>query len=173
MGMLTEFKEFAMRGNVIDLAVGVVIGAAFGKIVTALVEKIIMPPLGYLIGRVDFSSLAWTLSPAHLGPDGKEIPAVVVGYGDFINTVIQFLIVAFAIFIVVKAINRLSRKQEAAPAAPAEEVVLLREIRYRRSMGKPRPGGAFALPDMAENSVRASHDLPPMRRTERLLSSKA
>lgn len=86
MGMLTEFKEFAMRGNVIDLAVGVVIGAAFGKIVTALVEKIIMPPLGYLIGRVDFSSLAWTLSPARLGPDGKEIPAVVVGYGDFINT---------------------------------------------------------------------------------------
>ncbi len=117
-----------MRGNVIDLAVGVVIGAAFGKIVTALVEKIIMPPLGLLIGKVDFSQLAWTLSPARIGPDGKEIPAVVIG-GDFINTLIQFVIVAFAIFIVVKAINRLSRKKEAAPAAPAEEVVLLREIR--------------------------------------------
>ena len=115
--------------NVIDLAVGVVIGAAFGKIVTALVEKIIMPPLGMLIGKVDFSQLAWTLSPASIGADGKEIPAVVIGYGDFINTLIQFVIVAFAIFLVVKTINRLSRKQEAAPAAPAEEVVLLREIR--------------------------------------------
>ncbi|MHC1654032.1 large-conductance mechanosensitive channel protein MscL [Stenotrophomonas maltophilia] len=129
MGMLTEFKEFAMRGNVIDLAVGVVIGAAFGKIVTALVEKIIMPPLGLLIGKVDFSELAWTLSPARLGPDGKEIPAVVIGYGDFINTLIQFVIVAFAIFVVVKAINRLSRKKEAAPAATPEDVLLLREIR--------------------------------------------
>ncbi|AHY57928.1 large-conductance mechanosensitive channel protein MscL [Stenotrophomonas rhizophila] len=129
MGMFTEFKEFAMRGNVIDLAVGVVIGAAFGKIVTALVDKIIMPPLGWLIGRVDFSQLAWTLAPARLGPDGKEIPAVVIGYGDFLNTLVQFVIVAFAIFLVVKVINRLARKKEAAPAAPAEEVLLLREIR--------------------------------------------
>ncbi|WP_422504971.1 large-conductance mechanosensitive channel protein MscL [Stenotrophomonas sp. GZD-301] len=129
MGMITEFKEFAMRGNVIDLAVGVVIGAAFGKIVTALVDKIIMPPLGWLIGRVDFSQLAWTLAPARLGADGKEIPAVVIGYGDFLNTLVQFVIVAFAIFLVVKVINRLARKKEAAPAAPAEEVLLLREIR--------------------------------------------
>lgn len=129
MGMLTEFKEFAMRGNVIDLAVGVVIGGAFGKIVTALVDKIIMPPLGWAIGRVDFSELAWTLAPARLGPDGQEIPAVVIGYGDFLNTLVQFLIVAFAIFMVVKVINRLARKKEAAPAAPAEEVLLLREIR--------------------------------------------
>lgn len=129
MGMFTEFKEFAMRGNVIDLAVGVVIGAAFGKIVTALVDKIIMPPLGWLIGRVDFSQLAWTLAPARLAPDGKEIPAVVIGYGDFLNTLVQFIIVAFAIFLVVKVINRLARKKEAAPAAPAEEVLLLREIR--------------------------------------------
>jgi len=127
--MITEFKEFAMRGNVIDLAVGVVIGAAFGKIVTALVDKIIMPPLGWLIGRVDFSQLAWTLAPARLAPDGKEIPAVVIGYGDFLNTLVQFVIVAFAIFLVVKVINRLARKKEAAPAAPAEEVLLLREIR--------------------------------------------
>ena len=79
MGVLTEFKEFAMRGNVIDLAVGVVIGAAFGKIVTALVDKIIMPPLGWMIGRVDFSELAWTLAPARIAADGKEIPAVGIG----------------------------------------------------------------------------------------------
>jgi len=127
--MLTEFKEFAMRGNVIDLAVGVVIGAAFGKIVTALVDKIIMPPLGWLIGRVDFSELAWTLAPARVAADGTEIPAVVIGYGDFLNTLVQFIIVAFAIFMVIKVINRLARKKEAAPAAPKEEILLLREIR--------------------------------------------
>ncbi len=130
MGFITEFKEFATRGNVIDLAVGVVIGAAFGKIVTALVEKIIMPPLGWVIGQVDFSDLAWTLAPARIAADGTEIPAVVIGYGDFINTVIQFVIVAFAIFLVIKGINRLSRKKEEAPApGPSEEVLLLREIR--------------------------------------------
>ena len=132
MGMISEFKEFAMRGNVIDLAVGVVIGGAFGKIVTSLVDKVIMPPIGWLIGNVDFSKLAWTLAPARVAADGTEIPAVVVGYGDFINTVVQFVIVAFAIFMVVKVVNRLSRKKEeapAAPAAPSEEVLLLREIR--------------------------------------------
>ncbi|MGY8564532.1 large-conductance mechanosensitive channel protein MscL [Stenotrophomonas rhizophila] len=129
MGMLTEFKEFAMRGNVIDLAVGVVIGAAFGKIVTALVDKIIMPPLGWLIGRVDFSELAWTLAPARVAADGTEIPAVVIGYGDFLNTLVQFIIVAFAIFLLIKVINRVARKKEAEPAAPKEEIVLLREIR--------------------------------------------
>ncbi len=129
MGMLTEFKEFAMRGNVIDLAVGVVIGAAFGKIVTALVDKIIMPPLGWLIGRVDFSELAWTLAPARVAADGTEIPAVVIGYGDFLNTLVQFIIVAFAIFLLIKVINRVARKKEAEPAAPKEEILLLREIR--------------------------------------------
>ena len=132
MGMISEFKEFAMRGNVIDLAVGVVIGGAFGKIVTSLVDKVIMPPIGWMIGNVDFSKLAWTLAPARVAADGTEIPAVVVGYGDFINTVVQFVIVAFAIFMLVKVINRLSRKKEEAPAAPAEpseEVLLLREIR--------------------------------------------
>lgn len=129
MGFITEFKEFATRGNVIDLAVGVVIGAAFGKIVTALVEKIIMPPLGWVIGQVDFSDLAWTLAPARVAADGSEIPAVVIGYGDFLNTVLQFIIVAFAIFMVVKALNRMSRKKEAKPAGPSEEVLLLREIR--------------------------------------------
>ena len=132
MGMISEFKEFAMRGNVIDLAVGVVIGGAFGKIVTSLVDKVIMPPLGMLIGKVDFSSLAIELAPASVSADGKEIPAVMLGYGDFINTVVQFVIVAFAIFMLVKVTNRLSRKKEEAPAAPAEpseEVLLLREIR--------------------------------------------
>lgn len=129
MGMLTEFKEFAMRGNVIDLAVGVVIGAAFGKIVTALVDKIIMPPLGWLIGQVDFSELAWTLAPARVAADGTEIPAVVIGYGDFLNTLVQFIIVAFAIFLLIKVINRVARRKEAEPAAPKEEILLLREIR--------------------------------------------
>lgn len=132
MGMISEFKEFAMRGNVIDLAVGVVIGGAFGKIVTSLVDKVIMPPLGLLIGKVDFSDLAWELSPAKIGADGVEVPAVVIGYGDFINTLIQFIIVAFAIFMLIKVINKLSRKkaeEPAAPAEPSEEVLLLREIR--------------------------------------------
>lgn len=133
MGMISEFKEFAMRGNVIDLAVGVVIGAAFGKIVTALVEKVIMPPIGLLIGKVDFSELKWTLAEAQLAADGSELaPAVVIGYGEFINTIIQFLIVAFAIFMLIKALNKLARKKAEAPAAPpapSEEVLLLREIR--------------------------------------------
>ena len=129
MGMMTEFKEFAMRGNVIDLAVGVVIGAAFGKIVTALVDKVIMPPLGLLIGGVDFSKMAIVLKEATVDAAGKEVPAVVLAYGEFINTVIQFIIVAFVIFLVVKAINRVHRKPEEAPAATPEDVLLLREIR--------------------------------------------
>ena len=129
MGMISEFKEFIARGNVVDLAVGVVIGAAFGKIVTALVDKVIMPPIGMLIGGVDFSKWAITLKEAGVDAAGKEIPAVVIGIGEFLNTVVQFVIVAFAIFLVVKAINRMNRKPPEAPAAPAEEVLLLREIR--------------------------------------------
>lgn len=129
MGMLSEFKEFAMRGSVVDLAVGVVIGAAFGKIVTAVVDKIIMPPIGLLIGGVDFSKWVVTLKAATLDAAGKEVPAVVLGVGEFLNTLIQFVILAFAIFLAVKAINRINRKPEAAPAAPAEDVLLLREIR--------------------------------------------
>ncbi|GHD71259.1 large-conductance mechanosensitive channel [Luteimonas padinae] len=132
MGMISEFKEFAMRGNVIDLAVGVVIGAAFGKIVTALVDNVIMPPIGLLIGGVDFSDLAITLKQASVDAAGEVVPAVEIGYGTFLNALIQFIIVAFAIFMMVKAINRLNRKEEAAPEAPAEpseDVLLLREIR--------------------------------------------
>ena len=129
MGMISEFKEFAMRGNVIDLAVGVVIGAAFGKIVTALVDKVIMPPLGLLIGGVDFAKLGVVLKEATVDAAGKEVPAVVLAYGEFINAIVQFVIVAFAIFLVVKAINRLHKKPAEAPAATPEDILLLREIR--------------------------------------------
>ena len=129
MGMMTEFKEFAMRGNVIDLAVGVVIGASFGKIVSALVDKVIMPPLGLLIGGVDFAKLGIVLKEASIDAAGKEVPAVVLAYGEFINALVQFMIVAFAIFLVVKAINRFHKKPEPAPAATPEDVLLLREIR--------------------------------------------
>ena len=118
-----------MRGNVIDLAVGVVIGAAFGKIVTALVDKVIMPPLGLLIGGVDFSKMAIVLKDATVDAAGKDVPAVVLAYGEFINALVQFVIVAFAIFLVVKAINRMHKKPEEAPAATPEDVLLLREIR--------------------------------------------
>lgn len=132
MGMVSEFKEFAMRGNVIDLAVGVVIGGAFGKIVSALVDKVIMPPLGLLIGGVDFSRWTIVLKAASMDAAGKEVPAVAIGIGDFLNALVQFVIVAFAIFLMVKAINAAQRKQEAAPAPPpepSEEVKLLTEIR--------------------------------------------
>ena len=129
MGMINEFKEFIARGNVVDLAVGVVIGAAFGKIVTALVDKVIMPPLGLLIGGVDFAKLGIVLKEATVDAAGKEVPAVVLAYGEFINAVVQFVIVAFAIFLVVKAINRLHKKPAEAPAATPEDILLLREIR--------------------------------------------
>jgi large conductance mechanosensitive channel len=129
--MLKEFREFAMRGSVIDLAVGVIIGAAFGKIVTSLVNDIIMPPIGLLLGGIDFTNLFINLS----GGDypslaaAQEAGAATINYGVFINTMIQFVIVAFAIFIVVKQINRLKREQPAAPAAPPRQEVLLEEIR--------------------------------------------
>jgi large conductance mechanosensitive channel len=130
MGMISEFREFAMRGNVVDLAVGVVIGAAFGKIVSSLVDDLIMPLLGLLVGGVDFSNLAVMLQPAQLGPDGKELAAaVMLRYGHFIQTIFDFVIVAFAIFVFVKIINKLHRKEETAAAAPSAEVLLLTEIR--------------------------------------------
>jgi large conductance mechanosensitive channel len=118
-----------MKGNVVDLAVGVVIGAAFGKIVTALVDKVIMPPIGWMIGGVDFSKWAITLQEASVDAAGKDVPAVVLGIGEFLNSLVQFVIIAFAIFIVVKAINRMRKPADAAPAEPSEEVLLLREIR--------------------------------------------
>jgi large conductance mechanosensitive channel len=125
MSMIEEFKKFALRGNVIDLAVGVVIGAAFGKIVTSLVDNIIMPPIGMLIGGIDFSQWKWVLKPADAATKTAE---VAIQYGVFINVLIQFLIVAIAIFLVVKAINKLTRHEEKAAATPAD-VVLLQEIR--------------------------------------------
>ena len=131
MSLLTEFREFAARGNVVDLAVGVIIGASFGKIVTSLVDQIIMPPIGLLLGRVDFSKLEWVLIPEN--PATEAVEKVAIQYGAFINTLIQFLIVAFVVFLLVKAINRLRREQaaepEAAPAAPTATEALLAEIR--------------------------------------------
>ena len=131
MSLLTEFREFAARGNVVDLAVGVIIGASFGKIVTSLVDQIIMPPIGLLLGRVDFSKLEWVLIPEN--PATEAVEKVAIGYGAFINTLLQFLIVAFVVFLLVKAINRLRREQaaapEAAPAAPTATEALLAEIR--------------------------------------------
>jgi large conductance mechanosensitive channel len=132
--MLKEFREFAMRGSVIDLAVGVIIGAAFGKIVTSLVNDIIMPPIGLLLGGVDFTNLFITLSGGSYESlaAAQEAGAATLNYGVFINTMIQFLIVAFAIFIVIRQINRLKRKQDEAPAAappPPRSEVLLEEIR--------------------------------------------
>ena len=129
MGMMSEFREFIAKGNVVDMAVGVVIGAAFGKVVTTLVDNVIMPPIGLLVGGIDFSRLAITLKAASVDTAGKEIPAVVIGYGAFLNAVVQFLIVGFAIFLVVKAVNRLRAPAPAAPAPTPEDVLLLREIR--------------------------------------------
>jgi large conductance mechanosensitive channel len=127
MGMMKEFKEFAVKGNVIDMAVGIIIGAAFGKIVSSFVADVIMPPIGLLIGGIDFSNLAITLKEAT-----GDIPAVVIGYGKFVQTAVDFTIVAFAIFIAIKGINSLKRKEEEAPQAPPEpsaQEVLLTEIR--------------------------------------------
>jgi large conductance mechanosensitive channel len=129
VSFIREFKEFVMRGNVIDLAVAVVIGAAFGKIVTALVDKIISPLIGVMVGGIDFSKLSLTLKAATVDTAGKEVPAVVIGYGDFINTILQFIIIAFAIFIIVKMINKVINKQPLPPETPSEDVLLLREIR--------------------------------------------
>lgn len=136
MSVVKEFKEFAMKGNVIDLAVGVVIGAAFGKIVNSLVTDVMLPPLGLLTGGIDFSDIKITLKAADTI---NKHPAVTMNIGMFLNIVIQFIIVAFCIFLVVKAINSLKKKEEAAPAAdpvPTNEEVLLTEIRDLLAKGK-------------------------------------
>ncbi|MEQ9105527.1 MAG: large-conductance mechanosensitive channel protein MscL [Rhodothermales bacterium] len=131
MSMMKEFKEFAMRGNVVDMAIGIIIGGAFGKIVSSFVADVIMPPIGLLIGGVDFSELAYVLKEAT-----AEAEAVTISYGVFVQSVIDFVIIAFAIFMVVKGMNRMKKKEEAAPepapAAPPEpsaEEKLLTEIR--------------------------------------------
>ena len=127
MSMMSEFRDFAMRGNVVDMAVGIVIGGAFGKIVSSFVNDVLMPPIGLALGGVDFSDLALTLKEA-----SGEVAAVTLNYGAFIQTVVDFIIIAFAIFMVVKAMNNLKKKEEAAPPPPpkpSEEVTLLTEIR--------------------------------------------
>lgn len=127
MSIISEFKAFAVKGNVVDMAVGIIIGAAFGKIVSSFVGDVVMPPLGVLIGGVDFTDLAITLKAAE-----GDLPAVVLAYGKFIQTVIDFLIVAFAIFMGIKVLNRLKREEEVAPQAapaPTKDQELLSEIR--------------------------------------------
>jgi large conductance mechanosensitive channel len=134
MSMASEFKEFAAKGNVVDLAVGVIIGGAFGKIVGSLVNDVIMPPIGLILGKVDFSNLFINLSGKEVASlaDAKKAGLATLNYGLFLNTCIEFLIVAFAVFLHVKQINRLKKEAPAAPAAPAEppaDVRLLGEIR--------------------------------------------
>jgi large conductance mechanosensitive channel len=128
MSMMSEFRDFAMRGNVVDMAVGIVIGGAFGKIVSSFVNDVLMPPIGMAVGGVDFKDLALTLKEA-----SGDVAAVTLNYGSFIQTVIDFIIIAFAIFMVVKAMNKLKKKEEAAPPPPppepSTEEKLLTEIR--------------------------------------------
>jgi len=131
--MFKEFKEFAVKGNVVDLAVGIIIGASFGKIVTSLVNDVIMPPIGILVGGIDFSRLALTMKPESVNELGEVIAPVTLNYGLFINTLIDFAIVAFAIFILVKAMNKLKKKEkekeDKKEAKGPTEVQLLTEIR--------------------------------------------
>ncbi len=131
MGIIKEFQEFAVKGNVLDMAVGIIIGGAFGTIVKSLVDDVIMPPIGALIGGIDFSNLALTVKPATEATD-----AVLIKYGAFINNAISFLVVAWVVFMLVKAMNRFKQKQPvAAPVAPAD-VVLLAEIRDLLKAGR-------------------------------------
>ncbi|MGH8700866.1 MAG: large conductance mechanosensitive channel protein MscL [Burkholderiales bacterium] len=133
--MLKEFKEFAVRGNVVDMAVGIIIGAAFGKIVDSLVKDVIMPPIGLLLGRVDFSNLFVVMKQgAQAGPyltveAAQKAGAVTFNYGVFFNTLVSFVIIAFAVFLLIRAINKLKAQEEKKPAATPEEIALLREIR--------------------------------------------
>lgn len=131
MGMMKEFKAFAMRGNVMDMAVGIVIGGAFGKIISSLVQDVIMPPIGVLLGGVDFANLKFVLQEAVMNGEEVVTEAVSIGYGAFLNTIVQFIIIAFAIFMVIKAMNSAKKKEEEAPApdpGPSEKD-LLSEIR--------------------------------------------
>lgn len=131
--LIKEFQEFALKGNVVDMAVGIVIGGAFGKIVSSFVADVLMPPLGMMLGGVNFTELKYVLKDAVVGADGVEIPAVTLNYGSFIQTIFDFIIIAFAIFMAIKGMNSLRKKEEPAPEpAPAEDpedIKLLREIR--------------------------------------------
>ncbi len=136
MSILNEFREFIARGNVVDLAVGVIIGGAFGKIVTALVEDVVMPPIGLLMSGVDFSLMNWVLKADN--PATKVDEMVAIQYGAFLNTIIQFLIVAWVVFLLVKAVNTLRRAQaaEVSPPAPSAQEALLTEIRDLLKSGR-------------------------------------
>jgi large conductance mechanosensitive channel len=140
---IREFKEFAMRGNVVDMAVGIIIGGAFGKIVSSLVADVIMPPIGLLLGGVNFADLVVTLKQATINASGGAVPAVVLRYGVFLQTVVDFLIIAFSIFMMIKLMNATRRKQQkeaqTAPPAPTKEETLLTEI---RDILKKNSGGA-------------------------------
>ena len=132
MGIIDEFKTFAIKGNMVDMAVGIIMGGAFGTIVSSLVNDVLMPPIGLLIGGIDFSKLAFVLQPASVGPDGKDIAAVAINYGKFINSTISFLIVAWVLFMLIKGMNQLKKKEAEKPApppAPTKDQVLLGEIR--------------------------------------------
>ena len=129
MSFFGEFKTFAMKGNVVDMATGIVIGAAFGKIVSSLVDNVIMPPIGVLIGGIDFSSLAVNIGNPVVDAKGVVTGGAIIKYGVFLNTVVQFVIIALAIFLVIKLMNRMVKKHETAPAAPPPQEKLLTEIR--------------------------------------------
>lgn len=154
MSVMSEFREFIAKGNVIDLAVGVIIGAAFGKIVTSLVEQVVMPPIGLLLGQVDFSDLKLVLQPADAAAATEEVAIL---YGAFLNTIIQFVIVAFAVFMMVKLVNKLRRQQAAepgpaAPAAPTATESLLMEIRDSLKAAAPAAPTAKAAPAKAASA---------------------
>ena len=132
MSLVKEFKQFAMKGNVVDLAVGIIIGAAFGKIVSSVVNDIVMPPIGALVGGVDFTDLKVIIKAASVDDAGNAVAAVTLNYGNFVQTTIDFLIIAFAVFMIIKAMNRMQKKEAAAPASPpkpSNEEILLTEIR--------------------------------------------
>jgi len=132
MGMIKEFKTFAMKGNVVDMAVGIIIGGAFGKIIASFVNDVLMPPIGMLLGGVDFKELKFIIQEAAVSEAGEAIAAVSINYGNFIQVSIDFLIIAFAIFMMIKGMNSMQKKEEAKPAAPpapSKEEVLLGEIR--------------------------------------------
>ncbi len=140
MSMMKEFKDFAMKGNVVDMAVGIIIGAAFGKIVSAFVNGVIMPPLGLLMGGVDFTELKHVIKEAN-----GDVAEVAIKYGEFVQTVVDFTIVAFAIFMAIKVMNNMKKKEEEAPAEPAPkpaQEVLLEEIRDALKKGGAKPAAA-------------------------------
>ena len=167
--MFSEFREFIARGNVIDLAVGVIIGAAFNKIVAALVDQVVMPPIGLLMGGVDFSRLQWVQRPDN--PATPDIDVVAIQYGAFINTIIQFLIVAWAVFIMVKLVNSMRRKEAAAPAeptAPPPQEALLMEIRdllKAQPVAAAAPKAAAAGPAAKTVAAKAPARKPPAKKT--------